>query len=139
MKTLSTLALSLSLAATSAFADGIVLTEVDHFDWEVTTEGVAFAPLQGDRFVEAYQAMVRLPAGIVSPPHVKSANMFGVMLQGEMIHYELDADPAEAQPIGAGGFYTIPRGLPHVSACVSTVPCVAYLYQDGAFDFVPVQ
>ena len=69
MKTLSTLALSLSLAATSAFADGIVLTEVDHFDWEVTAEGVAFAPLQGDRFVESYQAMVRLPAGMVSPPH----------------------------------------------------------------------
>ncbi|WP_300013113.1 DUF4437 domain-containing protein [uncultured Roseobacter sp.] len=136
---LPALALSLTLAATAAAGDGITLTDTDSFDWETTPEGVAFAPLQGDRFVEAYQAMVRLPAGITSPLHVKSANMFGVLLQGEMIHYADGTDPAKAQPIGAGAFYEIPRGLAHVSACVSATPCIAYLYQDGAFDFQPVQ
>ncbi|WP_195820202.1 cupin domain-containing protein [Roseobacter sp. MH60115] len=136
---LNTLAFTLSAAATVASGEGIELTAAGSFDWETTAEGVAFAPLQGDRFSESYQAMVRLPAGLVSPPHVKSANMFGVMLQGEMIHYVQGADPAQAQPIGAGSFYRIPRGLPHVSACVSADPCIAYLYQDGAFDFLPVQ
>lgn len=136
---LAALAFSLALIATVAPADGITLTDTDSFDWETTPEGVAFAPLQGDRFVEAYQAMVRLPAGITSPLHVKSANMFGVLLQGEMIHYPQGADPAKARPISAGAFYQIPRGLAHVSACVSATPCIAYLYQDGAFDFQPVQ
>ena len=41
-------------------------------DWTTTPEGVAFAPIEGDRFAGAYMAMVRLPAGLVSPAHVKS-------------------------------------------------------------------
>lgn len=126
-------------ATTPAWADEITLIDASNFAWESTPEGVAFAPLQGDRFEESYQAMVRLPAGIISPPHVKSANMFGVMLQGEMIHYANGEDPDVAQIIGAGPFYMIPKSLAHVSACVSTTPCIAYLYQDDAFDFVPVQ
>lgn len=40
-------------------------------DWTITPEGVAFAPLIGDRFVEPYMAMVALPGGLVSPAHVK--------------------------------------------------------------------
>lgn len=127
------------LAAGPASAQEIALIAAADLDWQSTPEGVAFAALDGDRFAESYQAMVRLPAGIVSPPHVKSADMFGVMLEGQMVHYASGADPAAAVPVGPGGFYHIPSGLPHVSACVSEVPCVAYLYQDGAFDFLPVQ
>ena len=127
------------MAPIPASADQITLLASDDFDWQTTPEGVAFAPLQGDQFTEAYQALVRLPAGTISPPHVKSANMYGVMLQGEMTHYVNGADPAAAQRMGPGSYYSIPSGMAHVSACVSDVPCVAYLYQDGAFDFVPVQ
>jgi hypothetical protein len=127
------------LAPVSGLADQITLIDEAQFAWETTPEGVAFAALQGDRFQESYQAMVRLPAGTVSPPHVKSANMYGVMLQGEMIHYAGDEDPDTAQKIGPGSFYKVPGGLAHISACISAEPCVTYLYQDVAFDFVPVQ
>ena len=127
------------LVVTSASAEPITLLGTDDFAWETTPEGVAFAALQGDRFAESYQALVRLPAGTVSPPHVKSANMYGIMLQGEMIHYISDADPDAARRMGPGSFYSIASGTAHVSACVSDDPCIAYLYQDGAFDFVPVQ
>lgn len=132
-------AISTLLLPSAGVADQITLIGADDFDWEVTPEGVAFASLQGDRFQESYQAMVRLPAGTVSPPHIKSANMFGVMLQGEMIHYASDEDPDTAQIIGSGSFYSVPSGLAHISACVSVEPCIAYLYQDAAFDFSPVQ
>lgn len=117
---------------------GITLIPPASVDWVETPEGVAFAAFEGDRFTQPYQAMVRLPAGIVSPLHIKSANMFGVMLQGEMTHTEAGQDIATAQRIGVGAFYKIPKGLAHISACVSEVPCIAYLYQDGAFDFAPV-
>lgn len=127
-----------ALPAAPLMAEEISLISAADLAWETTPEGVAFAALQGDRFSEPYQAMVRLPAGTVSPPHIKSANMSGVMLQGEMVHYADGTDPNLADPIGPGAYYRIPAGLAHVSACVSSDPCVVYLYQDNAFDFVPV-
>ncbi|WP_298859461.1 DUF4437 domain-containing protein [uncultured Sulfitobacter sp.] len=126
------------IAPLSAHAEQITLLDADDYVWEVTPEGVAFSALQGDRFAEPYQALVRLPAGTISPPHVKSANMFGVMLQGEMTHYANGDDPDAARVIGPGSYYRISSGLAHISACVSDEPCIAYLYQDGAFDFQPV-
>jgi len=136
---LSSLVVVSALSTGAASADPITLLNAGELDWQTTTEGVAFAALRGNRFEEAYQAMVELPAGTVSPPHVKSANMYSVMLRGEMVHYAKDADAQAATRVGPGGFYHIPAGLEHVSACVSAEPCVAYLYQDGAFDFVVSQ
>ncbi len=127
------------LMTASTSAEPITLIGSNDFQWETTPEGVAFAALQGDRFAEPYQALVKLPGGTISPPHIKSANMYGVMLQGKMIHYVSDEDPDTARRMGPGSFYSIPRGTAHVSACVSDAPCIAYLHQDGAFDFLPVQ
>jgi len=131
--------LAILIGPLSAGANPITLQGTNDFAWETTAEGVAFASLQGDRFVEPYQALVKLPAGLASPPHVKTANMYGVILQGEMIHYAQGDDPKTARKIGPGSYYSIASGTAHISACVSTEPCVAYLYQDGAFDFLPVQ
>ena len=127
------------IAPLSAHAEQITLLNADDYVWETTPEGVAFSALQGDRFAEPYQALVRLPGGTISPPHVKSANMFGVMLQGEMIHYANGDDPDAAKVIRPGSYYTISSGVAHISACVSNEPCIAYLYQDGAFDFLPIE
>lgn len=131
--------IALAMTPISANAEQITLLNSNDFVWKTTPEGVAFAALQGDRFAGSYQALVRLPAGTVSPPHVKSANMYGVMLQGKMIHYARSEDSKTARKIGPGSFYSISSGVAHISACVSDVPCVAYLYQDGAFDFLLVQ
>ena len=135
-----TFATSIALASfgLQAHAEPIRLLSSNDFEWQTTPEGVAFAQLQGDRFSEAYQALVRLPGGTISPPHVKTANMFGVVLEGEMIHYTSNEAPEDARIIGPGSFYSIAAGAAHVAACVSETPCVTYLYQDGAFDFVPV-
>ncbi|WP_299699150.1 cupin domain-containing protein [uncultured Tateyamaria sp.] len=127
----------LLLAATPALADpAITLTPAGALDWETTPEGVAFAALSGDRWTEAYFAMVKLPAGTTSPPHVKTFNMYGVMIEGEMTHTALGADAATT--VGPGGYYEVPANMPHISACVSDSPCITMLYQDGAFDFLPV-
>jgi len=134
---LLTFTIALTSLAPQANAEPIRLLGSGDFEWRTTPEGVAFAALQGDRFSEAYQALVRLPAGTVSPSHVKTANMFGVMLEGEMIHYTSGENPDAARRMGPGSFYSIAAGTAHISACVSKVPCIAYLYQDGAFDFLP--
>jgi len=107
----------------------------DHI-WEVTPEGAAFAALQGDRFKGAYRAMVKLPAGLSSPMHIKSANMFGVVLSGTFSHIAKGAEPSTEVLLPAGSYYMIPANLPHISKCVSTTECVSFLYQDGKFDFI---
>lgn len=107
--------------------------------WETTPEGVAFAALNGNRFEESYMAMVRLPAGLVSPVHVKTAGMFGLVISGEMVHMQDVQDAGAAPVLTAGDYYEIPAGLPHLSKCVSTTDCVTFLYQDGPFDFLPIE
>ena len=133
-----TLSLSLLVAGTAVAEPEITIVGSDQFTWEKTPEGVAFAAQDGARFDTAYMAMVRLPAGTVSPPHVKSASMYGLMVKGTMTHVAHGEIEQAAQPIGPGAFYKIPAGLAHVSACISDTPCETFLYQDGAFDFLPV-
>jgi len=127
------------LPAHTAMAGSQILNEpTEKLDWQTTPEGVAFAALVGDRFAEAYMAMVKLPAGLVSPPHTKSANMFGVMISGSMIHVPVNSNPQDEVVLPQGSFYKVPKNLPHVSKCVSKTDCVTFLYQDGKFDFLPV-
>lgn len=129
-----------ALATTVTFAadDPIINKPAKALDWQTTQEGVAFAALTGDRFKEAYMAMVRLPAGLVSPPHTKSANMFGVVVSGTLVHQVHGEANSDGTLLPAGSFYKIPANLPHVSKCVSETDCVTFLYQDGSFDFLPV-
>ncbi len=130
----------IALPAASANAQDagrIVSLPAEKLQWEVTPEGVAFAPLQGDRFKSAYMAMVKLPAGLVSPVHIKTANMYGLVVSGEITNTDVHGNGDVS--LGVGSFYEIPAGLPHVSKCVSEVDCVTFLYQDGKFDFLPVE
>lgn len=116
---------------------GVTNLNPEQLAWQKTPEGVAFAPLIGDRFAEPYMAMVRLPAGLVSPAHTKSADMFGVVVSGAMVHTALGSDATETI-LREGSFYRIPKDFPHISKCVSATDCVTFLYQDGKFDFRPV-
>ena len=140
-RTLLAVPLITTLVATGSRANDAVIENVptDKMAWEVTEEGVGFAPLIGERFNEAYMAMVKLPAGLVSPAHIKSANMFGVVIMGTITHLEVGADPSQAIPLTEGAFYKVPAGIGHVSRCISDVNCVTFLYQDGKFDFIPVE
>ena len=133
------LASTLFIVSLAAHAeDNIQSTPTSTLEWATTLEGVAFAPLIGDRFAESYMAMVKLPAGLISPAHTKTANMFGVMISGSMVHSAADADPKDDVVLPEGSFYKIPKNVPHVSKCVSDTDCITFLYQDGQFDFLPV-
>ncbi|RDH80711.1 MAG: hypothetical protein DIZ80_16930 [endosymbiont of Galathealinum brachiosum] len=114
----------------------IVNLPAEKLNWKVTPEGAAFAALEGDRFKGPYMAMVKLPAGITSPMHVKSANMYGMVISGTFSHIAKDAKLSSEIQLPAGSYYMIPANLPHISKCISKVECVSFLYQDGKFDFI---
>mgnify|MGYP003625991456 FL=1 len=135
---IGTLALTIGCANVSPTPIAMNSVPADALAYYVTPEGVAFAALHGERFEEAYMAMVRLPAGLVSPPQVKSANMFGVMISGAMVHNALNAGATNDIVLPAGSYYQIPAGVAHVSKCVSEIDCVTFLSQDGKFDFQQV-
>lgn len=130
-------ALYAPLPSTAAEAD-LINYPPSQLEWQTTPEGVAFATLVGDRFEEPYMAMVRLPAGLISPAHTKSANMFGVVVSGTMTHRAVGTKAGPDIALPEGSFYKIPRDVPHISQCISKVECVTFLYQDGKFDFLPV-
>lgn len=132
------LMLCLPYSATATEQGTLHLSPLTDLIWETTPEGVAFAALEGDRFTQPYMAMVRLPAGTVSPVHKKTAAMFGVVVAGEMTHALDEQEGQTLQRLGQGAYYKIPAGVAHVSACVSSTECITFLYQDGAFDFLPV-
>ncbi len=134
------IALFLGVSSLSAVADQNSITNIstNQLDWKVTDEKVAFAALEGDRFKESYMAMIRLPAGLISPPHTKTANMFGIVVSGTIRHIAVGADLSTEVSLPPGSFYKIPAGLPHISKCNEGVDCVTFLYQDGKFDFLPV-
>jgi len=117
----------------------IVSVPPSQLQWEMSAEGVGFAPLQGDRFNETYMAMVQLPAGLVSPAHVKSASMYGMVISGTLVNIAVGAPVSSEVELPTGSYYKIPGGLAHVSKCVSDVDCIMFLYQDGEFDFLPVE
>jgi hypothetical protein len=48
------------------------------------------------------------------------------------------ADPASEIPLSEGSFYKVPTGIAHISKCIPDTDCVAFLYQDGKFDFLPI-
>ena len=135
---LATSSSALVVSANAADSAEIVTIPPAQLQWETTREGVGFAPLQGDRFKESYMAMVRLPAGLISPAHVKSANMYGLVVSGTITNIAVGADPATEIKLPTGSYYKIPAGLAHVSKCVSGTDCVTFLYQDEKFDFLPV-
>ena len=131
---------TIATTANFSFAEPLIMNVPPaKIDWAETPEGVAFGPLIGNRFKEPYMAMVRLPAGLVSPAHTKSADMFGVLVSGAMTHIRHGEDTNEAVVLPAGSFYRIPANVPHVSSCVSEEECITFLYQDGKFDFLPVE
>ncbi len=129
---------ALDIGTYAVATDQIVNMPSKQLHWEITNEGVSFAPLQGDRFNEAYMAMVRLPAGLISPAHVKEANMYGMVIKGTIANIAVGANPSTEVELPIGSYYKIPAGLAHISKCVSDVDCVTFLYQDGKFDFLPI-
>lgn len=96
---------------------------------------VKMAAAVGDRSRGAHGTFGLFPAGASSPAHTHSGTYHAVVLSGTMTNpFGKEADPPE---MTAGSSWTVPAGVPHVTACISPQPCLFYFHADGAFDFAP--
>ncbi len=105
------------------------------FQFDTITPFLKFSDAYGDRGAGAHGTFGMIPAQTASPAHTHSGAYHGVVIQGEMT----DGFNGEANPphLGPGSYWYVPGNAVHVTACVSTVPCLFYTHSDAKFDFAP--
>ncbi|MDQ3369255.1 MAG: DUF4437 domain-containing protein [Myxococcota bacterium] len=98
---------------------------------EVGDQGPMVAPLWGD-VATASGSFIKLPAGMVSPPHTHSSDYHAVVIKGTVLNY-LPGDQAPKE-LGPGSYYMQPGGGSHITACKAGSECLSYVYSVGTFD-----
>ena len=91
----------------------------------------------GDRGKGAHGTFGRFNANSKSPPHTHSRVYHGVVISGVM-NNPFGNEPKPPR-MTAGSYWYVPAGAPHVTACISSEPCLFYFHAEGAFDFAPVK
>jgi beta-alanine degradation protein BauB len=86
----------------------------------------------GDPLRGAHGFFLRLPVGFESPLHIHTATYHAIVLEGELWN-NYDGQKGEIV-LGKGGYFSTKSRVPHVTKCLSNVPCVVYVQMDRAFD-----
>jgi quercetin dioxygenase-like cupin family protein len=90
----------------------------------------------GNRAEGAHGTFGEFPGGASSPAHTHSDAYHGVVISGVMANpFNNEPDPVK---MGPGGYWYVPAGVEHITACLSDEPCLFYFHADSAFDFTPV-
>lgn len=92
------------------------------------------APVYGDASKGAHGTLIRLPAGMVSPKHMHSAEVRGVVIAGEVAHTFDDGADKWLKP---GSYFVQPAKMMHVSKCKAGAECIMMVMQDKKMDLVP--
>ncbi|MBA3819783.1 MAG: DUF4437 domain-containing protein [Deltaproteobacteria bacterium] len=98
---------------------------------EAGDKGPMVAPVWGDA-AAASGSFIKLPAGMVSPPHTHSSDYHAVIIKGTVMDYAPD-DKAPKE-MGPGSYYMQPGGGAHITACKAGSECLSYVYSAGKFD-----
>jgi hypothetical protein len=77
---------------------------------------------------------IRFKGGFDSGWHVHGSAYTGIVLAGTIMETDKAAGPAK--PLTAGSYYMQPRTV-HKTQCVAGADCLVYIYEEGAFSFVP--
>ena len=110
----------------------------DALDWQQQTPNlpIMISLLWGDRHADGgFGEMVRLPPGFDSGRHAHSADFHGVLIEGTWVH-EGPAGQGRDVRLGRGSYVRQAGGEMHVDRCVSTVPCVLFLFQYARADII---
>lgn len=97
--------------------------------------GVQMAMLWGDPMRGPFGALLKVPAGFVSPMHRHSNDERVVVLQGTSVHWTEDESPETAPRMTTGDALLMPRGVNHVSAATDDEDCLEFITMEGRFDF----
>ncbi len=99
-------------------------------------EGVQVFPVAGNPKEGAFTAVVRMPAGHMSPLHMHTASHSGVALSDGIVH---GASDTNSQRLPSGSTWYQPGGEAHVGGCKSESACDMLVFFDGAIDMVPAE
>jgi quercetin dioxygenase-like cupin family protein len=87
--------------------------------------------LSGDPETGAFNAIVKIPAGMKIPLHTHSAHFNGVTLTDGIVHAsQTGAD----KPLPKGSAWSQPANEAHIDECHSDTDCILLVFFDGAID-----
>lgn len=95
--------------------------------------GPQLGTVWGDSGKGAHGSFLRLPKGFVSPLHLHTGDYDAVVVTGTVSNAEAGK---KAIPLGPGSYYVQKGKVNHVTACLSDTPCLLYITQRKAFDFI---
>jgi beta-alanine degradation protein BauB len=99
--------------------------------------GVKIADLWGDHTKGAFGAMVKFPAGFVTPMHTHTNAFRIVIISGTFL--QTPEGKSEVR-LGPGSYAYQPGGsYRHVTACDKASDCVFLTQSTGKFDLLPVE
>jgi hypothetical protein len=92
--------------------------------------------LWGDRARDGgFGEFVQLPPGFDSGLHAHSGDFHGVLIKGTWVHVNETGQKAEER-LGPGSYVRQAGGGMHIDRCVSTEPCVLFLFQYARADVI---
>jgi beta-alanine degradation protein BauB len=97
--------------------------------------GVQMATLWGDPMRGPFGALLKMPAGFVSPMHRHSNVERVVVLEGTSVHWTAGMTRETAPRMTVGDYLEMPAGVAHVSAATDDGDCLEFITMDGKFDF----
>jgi hypothetical protein len=77
--------------------------------------------------------LVQLPPGFDSGLHAHSGDFHGVLIKGTWVHVNENGQNANLR-LGPGSYVRQAGGGMHIDRCVSTEPCVLFLFQYARAD-----
>jgi len=86
----------------------------------------------------AHITYIKFPAGMTTPVHTQSADYVGIVITGSTRHW-LPGKPETKKMLPPGSHWFIPANVEHVSECLPDAECIMAIYQQKAFDFMPVE
>ena len=130
-------AAALLFGSTIAFAgDKATRTPAGKITWGQTPFGPLASPVAGDFSAGQHITFIKFPAGMQTPVHTHSHSYVGIVVSGVTRHFEPGRPETEVD-LPTGSHWSIPGGLPHISACLPGADCVMAIYQDKQLDFHP--
>jgi hypothetical protein len=92
--------------------------------------------LWGDRTRDGgFGELVQLPPGFDSGLHAHSGDFHGVLIKGTWVHVNETGQNADVR-LSPGSYVRQAGGGMHIDRCVSTEPCVLFLFQYARADVI---
>ena len=112
-------------------------TSSDEVQWGSTPFGPEAAMVSGEFSTGKHLTYIKFTAGMKTPMHIHTHGYIGIVISGTTKHWIPD-EPTTQKILPAGSHWSIPAGVEHVSECLPGTECVMAIFQEQAFDFIPV-